>query len=243
MEKKFARLNYYEMLDLKPDAPLFEIRHAYNDALQLYKTDSLISYSFFSPDERKAILGLLENAYLTLVNEKKRQDYDNELIRLGILNEAAKKPIIKIPVSIFDINRAQGRTGTTKDTAAALRAKVMENQFIGEILSREAVNGSDLQKIRNELSVPLEHIAQKTRIRIDYLLAIEGDDLQALPAAVFLKGFIKAYSKYLCLEPVDEICRKYMNSSNLLREKSMIQNPGIADLSFTKLATTKYTEK
>ena len=27
----------------------------------------------------------------------------------------------------------------------------------------------------------------------------------------FLKGFIKAYLKCLCLEPVDEICGRYMN--------------------------------
>ena len=220
MEKKFARLNYYEMLDLKPNATLFEIRHAYNAARQLYQADSLISYSFFSPDERKAILGLLENAYLTLINEKKRQDYDNELIRLGILNKAAKKPVVKIPVSIFDINRAQGKQGTIKNATAALRAKVMENQFIGEILSQQEISGSDLRKIRNELAVPLEHIAQETKIRIDYLLGIEEDNLQALPAAVFLKGFIKAYLKCLCLEPVEEICRRYVNSLAYRREKA-----------------------
>jgi len=55
MEKKFAKLNYYEMLDLKPEATFFEIRHAYNAALQIYKDDSLTSYSFFSPEERKEI--------------------------------------------------------------------------------------------------------------------------------------------------------------------------------------------
>ncbi len=211
MDKKFDRLNYYEMLDLKPDATLFEIRHAYNAALQLYQTDSLISYSFFAPEERKAILDLLEKAYLTLINEKKRQDYDNELIRLGVLDETAKKPAVKTPVSVFDINRAQGKTGPVKNATVALRAKVIENQVISEILSRQEVSGPDLQMIRKELSVPLEHIAQETKIRIDYLHGIEGDDVQALPATVFLKGFIKAYLKCLCLEPVDEICRRYMN--------------------------------
>ena len=220
MEKKFGRLNYYEMLDLRPDATLFEIRHAYNVALQLYQTDSLISYSFFYPDERKEILGLLENAYLTLINEKKRQNYDNELISLGLLNETAKKPIVKTPVSIFDINRAQGKTGTIKNASIALRAKVIENQFISEILSRPEISGPDLQMIRNELSVPLEHIAQETKIRIDYLQGIEGDDVPALPAAVFLKGFIKAYLKCLCLEPVDEICGRYMNRSTFCGEKA-----------------------
>lgn len=215
MEKKFGSLNYYEMLDLKPNAALFEIRHAYNAALQIYQKDSLISYSFFSPEERKAILGLLENAYLTLINEEKRQGYDNELIRLGLLQKTAKKPAVKTPVSIFDINRAQSKCGPIKNAAAALRTKVMENQFITEILSREEVSGSDLQTIRKELAVPLEHIAQETKIRIDYLHGIERDDVRALPAGVFLRGFIKAYLKCLCLEPVDEICRRYMNRSAL----------------------------
>ena len=56
MEKNFAQLNYYEMLDVKPNAAALEIRSAYNAALQIYQTDSLVSYSFFSPEERKQIL-------------------------------------------------------------------------------------------------------------------------------------------------------------------------------------------
>ena len=220
MEKKFARLNYYEMLDLKPEATFFEIRHAYNAALQTYQTDSLISYSFFSPEERKAILDLLEKAYLTLINEKERQDYDNELIRLGIIKEAVKKPMVKTPVSVFDINREQGKPGAAKNAAAELRVKVAQNKFIGEILSQQELSGADLQKIRNELAVPLEQIAQETKIRIDSLLNIEGNNIEALPAAVFLKGFIKAYLKCLCLEPVDEICIRYMNRLSSLGGKS-----------------------
>lgn len=220
MEKKFARLNYYEMLDLKPDATVFEIRHAYNVAMQLYQPDSLISYSFFAPDERKAILSLLENAYLTLINEKKRQDYDEELVRLGILNDSLKKPVVKMPVSIFDINREQGKPGAKKNAAAELRAKVVENELIREILTRQEISGSDLREIRNELAVSLEHIAQETKIRIDFLLGIEEDDIKMLPGAVFLKGFIKAYLKCLCLEPVDEICRIYLSRSAFCVEKA-----------------------
>ena len=211
MEKNFARLNYYEMLDLKPDAKFFEIRHAYNDAIRIYQTESLISYSFFSSEERKEILGFLEKAYLTLNNEQKRKDYDDELIRQGIFDKAANKPLVKAPVSIFNINRERGTSGAVQNDVAELRKKVTENKLIGEILSQQEVSGADLRKIRNELAISLEHIAQKTKIRIDYLHGIEGDDIEALPAAVFFKGFIKAYLKCLCLEPIEEICTRYMN--------------------------------
>lgn len=211
MEKKFARLNYYEMLDLKPEATFFEVRHAYNTALQVYQTDSLISYSFFTPEERKEILGLLEKAYLTLINEKKRQDYDDELIRLGVISEVVKKPAVKTPVSIFDINREPGKSGTGKSAVAELKTKVSENKLVGEVLSQQELGGADLRKIRNELAISLESIAQQTKIRIDYLNGLEEDNAAALPAAVFLKGFLKAYLKCLCIEPVDEICTKYIN--------------------------------
>ncbi len=211
MEKKFARLNYYEMLDLKPDAAVFEIRQAYNTALQVYQSDSLPSYSFFSPEERKSILNCLEKAYLTLINEKSRREYDNELVESGLINNAEKKPLVKTSVSIFNINRDPGKPGMSKNTADALRAKVVGNKLIEEIISQEHISGPDLVKIRTELAVPLEHIVQETKIRIDFLHSIEKDDIQAFPAAVFLKGFIKSYLKCLCLEPVDEICGKYLN--------------------------------
>lgn len=211
MEKKFARLNYYEMLDLKPDAAVYEIRQAYNTALQVYQSDSLMSYSLFSPDERKTILNLLEKAYLTLINDKSRRDYDNELIESGLMQETEKKPPVKTSVSIFDINHDSGKPGALKSTTLELRAKVAGNKLIEQIISQEHISGSDLVRIRTELAVPLEHIAQETKIRIDFLHSIEKEDIQAFPAAVFLKGFIKSYLKCLCLEPADEICRKYMN--------------------------------
>jgi DnaJ-class molecular chaperone len=220
MGEKFSQLNYYEMLDLKPDATFFEVRHAYNAALQVYQGDSLISYSFFAPEERKEILAHLEKAYLTLINEKERRDYDNELVRLGILSETVKKDQVKMPVKIFDINREHGTAGAIKNAGSELRTKVAENKFIDEILSQQEISGADLQKIRNELAVPLEHIAQETKVRIDYLSDIEGDKIEALPAAVFLKGFIKSYLKCLCLEPVEEVCFRYMNRVAQLGKKS-----------------------
>jgi DnaJ-class molecular chaperone len=65
MRKDFNQLNYYEMLDLQPNAVPYEIRHAYNAAMQLYQPGSLVSYSFFSEKERREILSLIEKDYQT----------------------------------------------------------------------------------------------------------------------------------------------------------------------------------
>jgi DnaJ-class molecular chaperone len=220
MEIDFTKMNFYEMLDVMPDAAFFEIRHAYNASLQMYQADSLVSYSFFSQAERKEILTLLEKAYLTLINEKERQDYDNDLIRLGIITEAAKKSPSKMPVCIFDINRDQGKSGGLKNADAEFRAMIAANEHIEKILSKQEIRGSDLKAIRNELAVPLEKIAQKTKVRIDYLHSIEEEDIAALPALVFLKGFIKSYLKYLCIEPLEEIYSRYINTLAALGKKS-----------------------
>jgi DnaJ-class molecular chaperone len=211
MEKDFAHLNYYEMLDIKPDATALEIRSAYNSALQMYQSDSLVSYSFFSQKERKEILALLEKAYFTLINEKERDLYDNELIRLGIIDPTERNQMVKKPVSIFDINRQKEASGILKTRNAELKAKVSQNQRIREIISQQKISGADLKAIRSELGVTIENIHQETKIRIDYLNCIEENNIEKLPAAVFLKGFIKAYLKCLYIEPADEISARYMS--------------------------------
>jgi curved DNA-binding protein CbpA len=215
MEKDFDQMTYYEMLDIKPDSTSLEIRNAYNAALQIYQPDSLVSYSFFSREERNKILSLLEKAYLTLINEAQRASYDKELNTQGDSGSAGIIAVSKkAPVNIFDINRMGFGIVTRKNHNAELKIKISQNMRIKEILSRQEIKGADLREIRKELGVAIEKIHQETKIRLDYLNYIEEDEREKLPAAVFLKGFVKAYLKSLCIEPADEISVHYINSIN-----------------------------
>ena len=211
MEKDFEQMNYYEMLDVAPNASAMEIRSAYNAALQMYQPDSLVSYSFFSKEERNNILFLLEQAYFTLINEAQRTEYDKELNQQGILKKPDNITALKKPVNIFDINRQKFKATWKKDNDE-LRRKIAQNPNIRDILSQQEIKGSDLKTIRNELGVAIEKIHQETKIRLDYLNCIELDETGKLPAPVFLKGFIKAYLKSLCIEPVEETSHRYMRS-------------------------------
>ena len=211
MQKDFSKLNYYEMLDISPDAAFFEIRHAYNAALQIYGADSMVSYSLFSKEERKKILNHLERAYLTLINAQERKKYDSELTQAGLLPQKEGKAALKRPACIYDVKRKTGvEIMPKKTTKSILRENVEGNKLISEIISRPEISGADLKNIRNELGVPLEEIAQETRVRLDYLTCIEEDKIDRLPAMAFIKGFIKAYLKILYLEPVDDICARYI---------------------------------
>jgi curved DNA-binding protein CbpA len=68
--------NYYEVLDVKPDAGQNEIRQAYLRIKSAYGKDSAALYSLFDDTETKAVLEQIEQAYLVLSSPEKRKEYD-----------------------------------------------------------------------------------------------------------------------------------------------------------------------
>lgn len=212
MSKDFTSLNYYEMLDIKPGAAPFEIRHAYNTALQVYQPGSLASYSFFSEAERQDILSRIEKAYKTLINDQARKEYNEMLISRGEI-EATEQPeqSIKKAEAVFSFNRHPSFQSCMVSKESLIE-KIRQSQSIGQILAQSEICGADLKKIRMELDAPLEQIAQETKIRIDHLRSMEEDNAARLPAAVFLKGFVKSYLQCLCLEPVETLAARYMDT-------------------------------
>ena len=71
--RKFEELNHYELLEIPINASTFEIRQAYKETLSIYAADSTVSYSFFTEEERDDILGKIEEAFFTLIDEKRRE--------------------------------------------------------------------------------------------------------------------------------------------------------------------------
>lgn len=71
--------NYYEILDVTPDAAQGEIAEAYRKALQAYDDESLATYSLYSDGEKKARLEKIAEAYDTLKDEDKKRVYDARL--------------------------------------------------------------------------------------------------------------------------------------------------------------------
>ena len=217
MRKDFNQLNYYEMLDLQPNAVPYEIRHAYNAAMQLYQPGSLVSYSFFSEKERREILALIEKAYQTLINDQLRKEYDDELVRRGEIDAKEETaPEVKKPVSVFHISR--GPTARTVFVSSdALKDRISQSQVIKDILAQSVLSGQDLKQIRTEPGLTIEQIAEETKIRVNHIQSIEEGQAQNLPPAVFLKGFVKSYLKCLGLESVDELSARYMNTVSCLK--------------------------
>lgn len=63
------------------------------------------------------------------------------------------------------------------------------------------MTGKDLQKKRESLHLDIKHISDLLKINSDYLRAIEHDNFDKLPVAVYTKGYIRCYAEHLGVDP------------------------------------------
>jgi cytoskeletal protein RodZ len=69
--------------------------------------------------------------------------------------------------------------------------------------------GEELRRERLIREVSLDEISASTKISVRLLTALESSDVKKLPAPVFTRGFIRAYSRHLGLDP-DEMINAYL---------------------------------
>ncbi len=198
--KKIQDQQFYELLNVEFNASPLDISRAYKELHELYREDSLASYSFFSKQEREEILAKLQEAYSTLMDEDKRVRYDRLLIERGILPEE---------MQFQAEHRALRRTSPAAHfirnpllkVTDELKALITSNSVIQEILSYNVLSGEDLRRIRKELGMSLEVIGEITKIRPIFLRAIEDDAFDIAPSRMFLKSYLKTYAQCIGLDP------------------------------------------
>jgi cytoskeleton protein RodZ len=59
----------------------------------------------------------------------------------------------------------------------------------------------ELRHAREQLGLSLRDVADRTRIRVAILEAIENHDVDHLPPPIFTRGFVKAYAREVGLDP------------------------------------------
>ena len=78
-----------------------------------------------------------------------------------------------------------------------------------EINDDTIFSGALLKAVREARGLELQDIAEHTKISIRHLRAIEEEDFTNTPAAVYLRGFIRAVARDLKLEP-SRVVSSYM---------------------------------
>jgi len=82
--------------------------------------------------------------------------------------------------------------------------------------------GNYLKHERELRGIPLQEIADNTKIPMRFLQALENNDLDELPGEVFIKGYIRSYAKILGTN-VDEILATFNESVGKAREEKKQQ--------------------
>lgn len=97
--------------------------------------------------------------------------------------------------------------------AAAPPAKAVPRQppWEREALPAEGGSfGSWLRRQREMREISLREIADRTKISLRYLEAMEADRFDLLPAPIFAKGFLREFARYVGLSP-DDVVNHYLS--------------------------------
>jgi len=215
--KRFEELTYYDILEIPPGASDFEIRQAYKDVLSIYEEDSPVTYSLFTDDERGKILKKVEDAFFTLIDKKKRSDYDRMLVRAGKVDAVifSKKEQTK-PIPIFHTSMSKNKKALRRRISSKIKEKDIKERS-KKILSKELLSGRDLKNIRESIGIELEEVFDVTRINPSILKSIEEDLFERLPPKIYLENFLGSYAEILELDS-ERVVDGYTNNMTHIQE-------------------------
>ena len=184
--------NFYELLEVPPDATLQEIARAYKIARATYQPSSTATYSVFSDEENGEILRRIEEGYVVLSDARLRREYDARLGRER--SDAERQPDRPETPAAPPPNAAR--------VAYALRSPESDLELEASIEPEDGVfDGAVLRRIRLSRGVEIEEISELTKISQTYLRFMEEDRYHDLPAPVYIRGFLREYAKCLRLDP------------------------------------------
>jgi flagellar biosynthesis protein FlhG len=180
--------SHYEMLEVAPTASFEDIRRANRRIRDVYGAESIAISGLYDPASLEAVHRRLDLSYTTLMDAAKRKDYDLELFPDGV----------PMPVSVSPATEplATARPPAKIDEPAAHAVRPP----MPEITPRTEFSGPLLRQIREAIGVELREIAERSKIGMAYLHALEGELFQKLPAPVYVRGFLAEYARALGLD-------------------------------------------
>jgi flagellar biosynthesis protein FlhG len=198
--------DHYEALDVSPSATREEIERAYHLAKATYADDSLAGYSVFQEGELPLLRERLEHAYRTLSDQDARRAYDEEVSRPSaqLRAEPVEDPL---PLPAIETPKPLDIAPTLMPPPLAFHAELDEEEISEE--EQGEFDGARLARVRERRGIELDEIAGVTKVNPSYLLFIEQERFDDLPAAVYVRGFVKCYARCLGLDP-DRVARSYM---------------------------------
>jgi hypothetical protein len=212
MSDRYEGQTYYELLEVTPQAGPADIYNAYQRARSTYSPSSPALYSIFTPQEAQELMALIEEAYQTLSHQGRRREYDMKLglidprvksgaqPGLSIRHEQAKKKVDDPwvgPVKVVHRSKEEVPKGFARTKFSVYEVKP---EMETELTAVEECDGKFLQKVRLYKGVTLDQMSEEIRVIKSTLVALEANDLDVLPVAVFTRGFVMQFARALNLD-------------------------------------------
>jgi flagellar biosynthesis protein FlhG len=158
-----------------------EVRRAYKRQREVYAPGSLAVSSLLDEVQLKAEQARLDEAYDTLLDPVRRRAYD---------------------LSTFpEVSEPEALSARSTRPALAAEQLMLQADLAREIGPDTEFTGALLRKVRESQGVDVAEISARTKIAKAHLTAIEDENFAALPATVYVRGFVSELAKYLNLDP------------------------------------------
>jgi flagellar biosynthesis protein FlhG len=178
----------YEVLGVSRTATDDEIRRAYKRQFEVFREGGLAVVSVVSPEVLRQEQARIEEAYDTLLDPVRKRAYD-----LSTYPDEPKEPI----------------TPARGAMASATELAMLQADLAREINTETQFTGALLRKVRESQGIELGEIAQRTKISVSQLQALENEAQGDLPSGVYVLGFVQTVAKFLRLDPA-QVGKTYM---------------------------------
>jgi len=177
--------DHYELLELPRDATYEDVQRAYRLARSTWAEGGLAVYSVASESELSVVRERVEAAYRVLSDMDARGAYD---VALGeLLPALGEEPDL-------------GLDDEPEELAHAPLSAEIESFEDLSGPENGRWTGAALRRTRLARGLELEQVSAITKVKPLYLRCIEAERFDALPAAVYVRGFVSAYARCLGLD-------------------------------------------
>lgn len=188
-------IDYYDILGVAKTASLQEIRAAYFHLKSTFNHQNQALYAFISEEEAAQMQHQTEEAYQVLSNESKRKEHNHRLAERGILDAS----FFLLQSTSFS-GRESSRSEEAKNYLASL----------GELATQLIGDGKLFKELRTNAKISLEQMQEHIKVPMDTITNIEENRFERLPQAVYVKGFLKSYCRFLGIGSSDHLIDAYM---------------------------------
>lgn len=207
MIKKIEEMDFYDLLNLRPDASPRDIENAYLLAIATYHQEGLASYGALGDVDRGLILDKIEEAFQTLRDPEKKKAYDP--LVLPRHPEFQQRAYFRRSTRRLEIEDASEEENLWHKIKAAVNRswrrrnghEYSENGDARERLPGDFYYYGDyLKKVRERRGLSREDIAERCRISPERLESLEKESSPSLPHGEELLESLRLYAKCLGLD-------------------------------------------